>query len=79
MIYTSAGLHAREEALQHIHRYYAFLGREGAEKLASSVITDAGQLAETRDQVAEAGFHELLLLPTSADLVQLEALKTALG
>jgi alkanesulfonate monooxygenase SsuD/methylene tetrahydromethanopterin reductase-like flavin-dependent oxidoreductase (luciferase family) len=79
MIYTSAGPNARDDALQHIHSYYAFLGRERADKLASHVITGAGQLAETRDQVAEAGFHELLLLPTSADLVQLEALKAALG
>ena len=79
MVYTSAGRNARDDARQHIHSYYAFLGREGAEKLAGQVITDAGQLAETRDRVAEAGFHELLLLPTSADLVQLEALKTALS
>jgi hypothetical protein len=79
MIYTSAGPNARDDALQHIHSYYAFLGRERADKLAGHVITGAGQLAETRDQVAEAGFHELLLLPTSADLVQLEALKVALG
>lgn len=79
MIYTSAGPHARDDARQHMHSYYAFLGRERAEELAGQVITDAGQLAETRDQVAEAGFHELLLLPTSADLVQLEALKAALG
>jgi alkanesulfonate monooxygenase SsuD/methylene tetrahydromethanopterin reductase-like flavin-dependent oxidoreductase (luciferase family) len=79
MIYTSAGQGARDDALGHIRSYYAFLGRERADKLASHVITDAGQLAETRDRVAEAGFHELLLLPTSADLVQLEALKAALG
>lgn len=79
MVYTSAGPHARDDARQHMHSYYAFLGRERAEELAGQVITDAGQLAETRDQVAEAGFYELLLLPTSADLVQLEALKAALG
>jgi alkanesulfonate monooxygenase SsuD/methylene tetrahydromethanopterin reductase-like flavin-dependent oxidoreductase (luciferase family) len=79
MIYTSSGPNARDDALGHIRSYYAFLGRERADKLARHVITDPRQLAETRDRVAEAGFHELLLLPTSADLVQLEALKAVLG
>jgi alkanesulfonate monooxygenase SsuD/methylene tetrahydromethanopterin reductase-like flavin-dependent oxidoreductase (luciferase family) len=79
MIYTSAGPDARGEALRHMHSYYAFLGQDRAEELASHVVTSPGQLVETRDRIAEAGFDELILLPTASDLVQLEALETALS
>jgi alkanesulfonate monooxygenase SsuD/methylene tetrahydromethanopterin reductase-like flavin-dependent oxidoreductase (luciferase family) len=79
MVYTSAGPNAREEALRHMHSYYAFLGPQRADELASHVITDLAQLSDTRDQLADAGFHELLLLPTSAELSQLDALKVALN
>jgi alkanesulfonate monooxygenase SsuD/methylene tetrahydromethanopterin reductase-like flavin-dependent oxidoreductase (luciferase family) len=79
MVYTSAGPEAREEARRHMCSYYSFLGAQRAEEMAGFVITDAGRLVETRDQIAEAGFDEILLLPTSADPIQLEALKAALG
>ena len=79
MIYTSAGPGAHGEALRHMHSYYAFLGKDRAEELASHVVTSPGQLVETRDRIAEAGFDELLLLPTASDLVQLEALRAALS
>jgi hypothetical protein len=79
MVYTAAGSRAREEAVRHIHSYYGFLGAQRADELASQVITDAGRLTEVRDRIAQAGFDELLLLPTSADPAQLEALQTALG
>lgn len=79
MIYAAAGPRAREDADRHIHRYYGFLGAERAAELASHVVTDPGQLVETRDRIAEAGFAELLLLPTSAEPEHLEALKAAVG
>jgi alkanesulfonate monooxygenase SsuD/methylene tetrahydromethanopterin reductase-like flavin-dependent oxidoreductase (luciferase family) len=79
MVYTAAGPRARDEAVRHMCSYYGFLGARRAEELASHVITGAGRLAETRDQIAEAGFDEVLLLPTSADPIQLEALKICLG
>jgi alkanesulfonate monooxygenase SsuD/methylene tetrahydromethanopterin reductase-like flavin-dependent oxidoreductase (luciferase family) len=79
MVYTSAGPNARDEALRHMHSYYAFLGPQRADELARHVITDLAQLSDTRDQLADAGFHELLLLPTSAELSQLDALKVALN
>ena len=79
MVYTSAGPNARDEALRHMRSYYAFLGPQRADELARHVITDPAQLSDTRDQLADAGFHELLLLPTSADLSQLDALGVALN
>jgi hypothetical protein len=79
MVYTSAGPDARGEALRHMHSYFAFLGKDRADVLAKHVVTSPSQLVETRDQIAEAGFDELLLLPTADDLVQLEALKAALS
>jgi alkanesulfonate monooxygenase SsuD/methylene tetrahydromethanopterin reductase-like flavin-dependent oxidoreductase (luciferase family) len=79
MVYTSAGPNARDEALRHIRSYYAFLGPQRADELARHVITDPAQLVDTRDQLADAGFHELLLLPTSADRSQLDALEVALN
>jgi alkanesulfonate monooxygenase SsuD/methylene tetrahydromethanopterin reductase-like flavin-dependent oxidoreductase (luciferase family) len=79
MVYTAAGPQARDEAARHMRSYYGFLGAQRAEELASHVVTSAGQLAETRDRIAEAGFDEVLLLPTSADPVQLGALKAAIG
>jgi alkanesulfonate monooxygenase SsuD/methylene tetrahydromethanopterin reductase-like flavin-dependent oxidoreductase (luciferase family) len=79
MIYTAAGPESRETAVRHMRSYYGFLGAQRADELASNVVTSAGLLAETRDQIAAAGFDELLLLPTSADPIQLEALKAALG
>lgn len=79
MIYTSAGPDAREEALRHVHSYFGFLGKDRAGELAETVVTSPGQLVETRDQIAEAGFDELLLLPTASDLVQLDALSVALS
>jgi alkanesulfonate monooxygenase SsuD/methylene tetrahydromethanopterin reductase-like flavin-dependent oxidoreductase (luciferase family) len=79
MVYTSAGPNARDEALRHMHSYYAFLGPQRADELARHVIIDPAQLADTRDQLADAGFHELLLLPTSAEASQLDALKIALN
>jgi alkanesulfonate monooxygenase SsuD/methylene tetrahydromethanopterin reductase-like flavin-dependent oxidoreductase (luciferase family) len=79
MVYTAAGPRAREEAVRHLRSYYGFLGVQRADELASQVITDPGRLADTRDQIAQAGFDELLLLPTSAEPIQLEALRTALG
>jgi alkanesulfonate monooxygenase SsuD/methylene tetrahydromethanopterin reductase-like flavin-dependent oxidoreductase (luciferase family) len=79
MIYTSAGPDACGEALRHMRSYYAFLGQDRADELAKHVVTSPSQLVETRAQIAEAGFDELLLLPTASDLVQLEALKAALS
>lgn len=79
MVYTAAGPRAGDEAARHVRSYYGFLGAQRAEELAGQVITSAGRLADTRDQIAEAGFDEVLLLPTSADPSQLEALKTVLG
>jgi alkanesulfonate monooxygenase SsuD/methylene tetrahydromethanopterin reductase-like flavin-dependent oxidoreductase (luciferase family) len=78
LIYAAAGPHARDDAFAHMRSYYGFLGTQRADELASHVITDPGRLAETRDQIAEAGFDEVLLLPTSADPIQLEVLKVAL-
>jgi alkanesulfonate monooxygenase SsuD/methylene tetrahydromethanopterin reductase-like flavin-dependent oxidoreductase (luciferase family) len=79
MIYAAGGSRAREDADRHIHRYYSFLGAERAAELARHVVTDPGHLVETRDRIAEAGFGELLLLPTSAAPEHLEALKAAVG
>jgi alkanesulfonate monooxygenase SsuD/methylene tetrahydromethanopterin reductase-like flavin-dependent oxidoreductase (luciferase family) len=79
MIYTAAGPTAREDAQRHIGSYYGFLGPERSSELAEFVIADPSQLIDTRDQIAAAGFDELLLLPTSADLAQLNALEIALG
>ena len=79
MVYTSAGPNARDDALRHIRSYYAFLGPQRADELARHVITDPAQLLDTRDQLADAGFHELLLLPTSAERSHLDALEVALN
>jgi alkanesulfonate monooxygenase SsuD/methylene tetrahydromethanopterin reductase-like flavin-dependent oxidoreductase (luciferase family) len=79
MIYIATGPRADEDAREHMHSYYGFLGPQRADVLTREVITSPGRLVETRDRIAEAGFDELLLLPTSADPGQLDALRTALS
>ncbi|MFD9740691.1 LLM class flavin-dependent oxidoreductase [Umezawaea sp. NPDC059074] len=73
-VYTAGGPDPLDRAAEYVHAYYGFLGAAKASELAAHVLTDRARLVEARDKLAAAGFDELVLLPTSARLDDLEPL-----
>ncbi|WP_028656177.1 LLM class flavin-dependent oxidoreductase [Nocardioides sp. J54] len=76
LAYAAIGDKAETHARTHMQEYYGFLGPEGVDRLTGQVIKGPAQLADARGRLAEAGFDELILLPTASSLDQLDLLDT---
>ncbi|SHL06659.1 Flavin-dependent oxidoreductase, luciferase family (includes alkanesulfonate monooxygenase SsuD and methylene tetrahydromethanopterin reductase) [Pseudonocardia thermophila] len=74
LAYGAVGERAADHARTHIHQYYGFLGAEGVERIVDQVIIGHEQLADARGRLTDAGFDELIVLPTSSSLDQLALL-----
>lgn len=75
--YYSLGPSAEREAHEHLAGYYAFFGPR-AGMMIDSALTSPGAVRDAVSRYAEAGCDELILIPCSADLRQLELLAETL-
>lgn len=73
-VYSAGGPHPEVRARDYMRQYYGFLGEAKADELAGHVLTSPDRVAEARGELAEAGFDELILLPTSADIDDIDPL-----
>ncbi|GAA1068915.1 LLM class flavin-dependent oxidoreductase [Kitasatospora nipponensis] len=76
LVYASLGPDSLQVAGSYLRGYYSFVGPK-AERTASGVLADAVQLKDAVQAYAEAGCDELILLPCTADLKQVELLAEA--
>ncbi|GAB3429201.1 LLM class oxidoreductase [Flindersiella endophytica] len=74
--YYALGHDARNVAGNYLRDFYAPLG-EHAETIARSAVVDAATARQLRDAYAEAGADELIFVPTTAGLDQLDLLAKA--
>jgi len=74
LAYAAVGKQAATHARTHMQEYYGFLGTEGVDRLTRQVIKGHDQLTDARGRLADAGFDELIVLPTSDSLDQLALL-----
>ncbi|HEX3963656.1 MAG TPA: LLM class flavin-dependent oxidoreductase [Trebonia sp.] len=74
-VYSAAGSRAGDRARHYMRQYYGFLGEAKADELAGHVLTSPERVAEAYQELAEAGFDELILLPTSAEIDELAPLE----
>jgi alkanesulfonate monooxygenase SsuD/methylene tetrahydromethanopterin reductase-like flavin-dependent oxidoreductase (luciferase family) len=77
--YFSLGPQAKENARGYGRAYYAWLGREIEEVLTSLVATSEDMVQGYLKSFAEAGCDELLLLPCSTGVEQVDLLASAAG
>ncbi|HLV99263.1 MAG TPA: LLM class flavin-dependent oxidoreductase [Ktedonobacterales bacterium] len=75
--YFALGDEAAEAGTRYLRDYYAFTG-PFAEKIAAGLLTTPQAIAQFLRGYEEAGCDEMVLLPTSADLDQLEQLAAVL-
>lgn len=79
LAYFALGDDARERADSYIHDYYAIAGEELAGQIASSVAVSDEMVQQYLAAFEEAGCHDLILFPCSADPRQVELLAAAAG
>lgn len=75
--YFALGDEAAAAGTRYLRDYYAFTG-PFAEKIAAGLLTTPQAIAQFLRGYEEAGCDELILLPTSADLAQLDQLAAVL-
>jgi alkanesulfonate monooxygenase SsuD/methylene tetrahydromethanopterin reductase-like flavin-dependent oxidoreductase (luciferase family) len=75
--YFALGTEAAEMGISYLRDYYAFTG-PFAEKIAAGLLTTPQAIAQFIRGYEEAGCDELILLPTAADLAQLDQLADVL-
>ena len=75
--YFALGDEAAEAGARYLREYYTFTG-PFAEKIASGLLTTPQAIAQFLRGYEEAGCDELVLLPTSADLAQIDQLAAVL-
>jgi alkanesulfonate monooxygenase SsuD/methylene tetrahydromethanopterin reductase-like flavin-dependent oxidoreductase (luciferase family) len=73
-VYSAGGRNAPDRAHGYMRDYYGFLGEARAEELAGYVLTSPARLTEAYQELNEAGFDEMILLPCSAEIDELEPL-----
>ena len=73
LAYYALGPDATSLAESYLHDYYAFAG-DRARAISAGALTSEGAIKDTVAQFAEAGCHELLLFPSSANVDQLRRL-----
>ncbi|MDJ0346013.1 LLM class flavin-dependent oxidoreductase, partial [Streptomyces sp. PH10-H1] len=76
LVYACLGPDAGPTAGRYLRDYYSFVNVK-AERAATGVLVDPGQLREAVGAYEEAGCDELILLPCTADLKQVELLADA--
>ncbi|MFN8160747.1 MAG: LLM class flavin-dependent oxidoreductase [Solirubrobacterales bacterium] len=79
LAYYSLGPRAAESASAYLTDYYAFLGDETAQMIASGAATDPEAVSACLSAFEQAGCGELILFPCSADPVQVDLLAEAAG
>lgn len=75
--YFALGAEAAAAGTRYLRDYYAFTG-PFAEKIAAGLLTTPQAIAQFLRGYEEAGCDELILLPTSADLAQIDQLAAIL-
>lgn len=78
LTYFSLGERAAEDAKAYAHDYYAWLGEDAAEYLASSTAQDAEAVRQSLAAFEEAGCGELILFPSTSDPGQVDLLADAI-
>jgi hypothetical protein len=73
-VYSAGGRDARARARGYMREYYGFLGGARADELADHVLTSPTRLTEAYQELDEAGFDEMILLPSSAEIDELDPL-----
>src|SRR5581483_11098292 len=76
--YFGLGSGAPARTRDYLRHYYAFLGPEFADRVATATPTDAAALRASVEAYADAGVNLLLFLPTSPEVAQLDLLAEAL-
>ncbi len=79
LAYYSLGKDAEAEARAYLGDYYAFLGEQGAEYMASAAAKDAQTVKQRLAAFEEAGCGELIFFPSSSDSDQVDLLADAAG
>jgi hypothetical protein len=74
-VYSAGGSRAGDRARDYMRQYYGFLGEAKADELAGYVLTSPERVVEAYQELDEAGFDELILLPTSAEIDELAPLE----
>jgi alkanesulfonate monooxygenase SsuD/methylene tetrahydromethanopterin reductase-like flavin-dependent oxidoreductase (luciferase family) len=78
LAYFALGDGARQAADGYLHDYYAFLGEEIAGMIAGGAATDADTVKQYVAGFADAGCDELVFIPCSPELAQVDLLADAL-
>jgi alkanesulfonate monooxygenase SsuD/methylene tetrahydromethanopterin reductase-like flavin-dependent oxidoreductase (luciferase family) len=79
LAYYALGDSAEDDARAYLTDYYAFLGEEVANMIASSAATDPETVQGYLQAFEEAGCGELILFPCSSDAAQADLLADAAG
>jgi alkanesulfonate monooxygenase SsuD/methylene tetrahydromethanopterin reductase-like flavin-dependent oxidoreductase (luciferase family) len=74
-VYSAGGSRAAEHARHYMRQYYGFLGEAQADELAGHVLTSPERVSRAYQELDEAGFDELILLPVSAETDELALLE----
>jgi alkanesulfonate monooxygenase SsuD/methylene tetrahydromethanopterin reductase-like flavin-dependent oxidoreductase (luciferase family) len=78
MAYFALGNGARAVAEHDLHRYYRWLGPDVAADIAAGALTDPAAVVDWLSAYADAGAEEVLLMPCSPELNQVDLLAEAL-
>lgn len=79
MAYFALGPRGRAASEHDLQHYYGWLGRETATSIAAGALTDAAAVSDWLSAYAEAGAQEVLLMPCSPELAQIDHLAEALS
>jgi alkanesulfonate monooxygenase SsuD/methylene tetrahydromethanopterin reductase-like flavin-dependent oxidoreductase (luciferase family) len=79
MAYFALGDGGRAAAEHDLHHYYSWLGPDVAADIAAAALTDPAAVVHWLGVYAEAGADEVLLMPCSSELMQVDLLAEALS
>jgi hypothetical protein len=79
-IWYALGPGAEERLRDYVYRYMLVMGSDLASAFASSAVcTTPAELVRSVEAAADAGCDELFLVPTTADITELDRTRDALG
>jgi alkanesulfonate monooxygenase SsuD/methylene tetrahydromethanopterin reductase-like flavin-dependent oxidoreductase (luciferase family) len=79
MTYFALGSSGRATAEHDLNHYYGWLGPNTAAEIAASALTDPTAVVDRLNAFAEAGAQEVLLMPCSSELGQVDLLAEAVS
>ena len=79
MAYFALGAGGRAAAKHDLHHYYGWLGPDVAAGITAGALTDSAAVVDWLGAHAEAGAQEVLLMPCSPELDQVDLLAAALS